>query len=108
MKMLWDFPRELRPKLVEARLSKYGSLIGELPTPHSSVFTFDRGYQSTPRYVVAKGIQISEAMPSNERRKYLSRALYEVNNAYAVCHHPSVHRFFEVELVYGGAVSAVP
>ena len=101
MKLLWNFPRELWPKLVEARLSKYGSIIGELPTPHSTVFTFDRGSQSAPRYIVAKGIQVSEAMPSRERRNYLSRALYEVNNAYAVCHHPSIHRFFHLELVYG-------
>ena len=101
MKKLWEFPEEFQLKLVELNLSKQGSLIGEMSSPHSSIFTFDQGSQCHPRYVVAKGIQVAASMPIEEKRKYLARSLYEVNNAYAVCHHPSIQRFFDVQIVHG-------
>jgi serine/threonine protein kinase len=50
---------------------------------------------------VAKAIHVSDSMSTSERHKHLKRALHELNNAHAVCHHPSIQRFFEVELVYG-------
>ncbi len=40
-------------------------------------------------------------MSTEEKRKYFIRVLCEVNNAYAVCHHPSIQRFFDVEFVCG-------
>lgn len=101
MKKLWELPESLQRKLVEARLCKYGTLIGEMSSPHSSIYTFDLGANTYPRYVVAKGIQVKETMSDEERQKYFARALYEANNAYAVLHHPLVHRFFDVEIILG-------
>lgn len=101
MKKFWEFSVELQRKLVEAQLAKYGVLIGEMSSPHSSIYTFDHGQHSVPRYVIAKGIQVAASMSNEEKRKYVTRALYEVNNAYAVFHHPSIHRFFDVDIIHG-------
>jgi serine/threonine protein kinase len=101
MKKLWELPESLQRKVVEARLCKYGTLIGEMSSPHSNIYTFDLGVATYPRYVVAKGIQVEETMSDEDRRKYFARALYEVNNAYAVFHHPLVHRFFDVDIILG-------
>lgn len=101
MRRLWDFPEDVQTRLVALGLSKQGELIGEMSSPHSSIFTFDHGKQTHPRYVVAKGIQVSTSMSVDDKWKYLCRALYEVNNAHAVCHHPSIQRFFDVEIIYG-------
>lgn len=101
MSMFWEFPEELQLKLVELHFGKHGSLIGSMSSPHSSIFTFDSGSQSYPRYVVAKGVRVEESMPAKEKRAYFARSLYEVNNAYAVCHHPLVQRFFDLEIVHG-------
>lgn len=101
MKKLWEFPDDIQRTLVESSLSKYGALIGQMSSPHSNLFTFDQGPNSYPRYVVAKGIQVVPSTSEDEKRKFFARALYEVNNAYAVCHHPSIQRFFEVQIIYG-------
>jgi hypothetical protein len=101
MKKLWELPESLQRKVVEARLCKYGTLIGEMSSPHSNIYTFDLGVATYPRYVVAKGIQVEETMSDEDRRKYFARALYEVNNAYAVFHHPLAHRFFDVDIILG-------
>jgi len=101
MKKLWDFPTELQGKLIESHLSKYGSKIGEMSSPHSSIYTFDLGQNVYPRYIVAKGIQVDSAMPDTEKKKYFARALYEVNNAYAILHHPLIHRFFDLHVIHG-------
>jgi serine/threonine protein kinase len=101
MKLLWDFPEELQPKLIEISLSKYGTLVDQQSSPHSRIFTFDRGASNSARFIVAKGIHVNESMLLRERQRYLQRVLHEVNEAFAVCHHPSIHRFFDIELVYG-------
>lgn len=101
MKKLWEFSEENQRVLVEAHLSKHGALIGEMPTPHSSIYTFDRGSNTYPRYVIAKGIQVSSSMSAEDKRKYFARALFEVNNAYTVFHHGSIHRFFDVDVIHG-------
>lgn len=101
MMKLWEFPPEQQAQMVAISLGKQGQLIGEMASPHSSIYTFDQGASTFPRYVVAKGIQVNNLMPVDEKWKYLSRALYEVNNAHVVCHHPSVQRFFDVEIVHG-------
>jgi len=100
MKKLWEFSTELQRKLIEAHLCKYGTLIGEMSSPHSSIYTFDQGTNVDPRYIVAKGIQVDSTMPEQEKKKYFRRALYEVNNAYLVLHHPLIHRFFDVDVVH--------
>lgn len=101
MTKLWDFSPEQQAQLVAIYLDKYGTLIGEMTSPHSSIYTFDQGASTFPRYVVAKGIQVNNSMSVNEKWKYLRRALHEVNNARAVCHHPSIQQFFDVELIHG-------
>jgi serine/threonine protein kinase len=101
MMKLWNFSPEQQAKFVAISLGKQGKLIGEMTSPHSSIYTFDQGASTFPRYVVAKGIQVNDSMPVSEKWKYLRRALYEVNNAHAVCHHPSVQRFFDVEIIHG-------
>lgn len=101
MKLLWEFPQETQRVLIEARLGKYGTLIGSTSTPHSTIYTFDLGENAFPRYVVAKGVQLDARTPTSQRRKYFARALYEVNNAYAVCHHPSIQRFADIQIVHG-------
>lgn len=101
MKKLWDYSPEQQAQLVEIALGRQGKLIGEMTSPHSSIYTFDQGASTFPRYIVAKGIQVNDAMPVNEKWKYLRRALFEVNNAHVVCHHPSVQRFFDVEIIHG-------
>lgn len=101
MKKLWEFTEDLQRELVAAHLSKHGPLIGEMSSPHSSIYTFDHGPRTYPRYVIAKGIQVASSMSVGEKRKYFARALHEVNNAYAVFHHPSIHRFFDVDIIHG-------
>lgn len=101
MMKLWEFSPEQQTQLVEISLRKHGKLIGEMTSPHSSIYTFDQGASTFPRYVVAKGIQVDGSMPESEKWKYLCRALYEVNNAHVVCHHPSVQRFFDVVIIHG-------
>jgi serine/threonine protein kinase len=99
--ILWDFPVDIQARLVAAALSKYGELRAELSTPHSSIYTFDRGSNTTPRYIVAKGVRFNDSMSVSDKKRYLERALHEVNNAYAVCHHELIHRFSYLEVVYG-------
>jgi serine/threonine protein kinase len=101
MTKLWDFSPEQQAHLVEISLDKRGKLNGKMTSPHSSIYTFDQGASTFPRYVVAKGIQVNNSMTVSEKWKYLCRALYEVNNAHVVCHHPSVQRFFDVEIIHG-------
>lgn len=101
MHRLWDFDADRQIHLIELALRRHGKLIGEMSSPHSSIFTFDQGANVSPRYIVAKGIQLNDEMSSNEKWKYLSRALYEVNNAHSVCHHPLIQRFFDVDVIHG-------
>lgn len=101
MRRLWDFPEELQTRLIALDLSKHGELIGEMSSPHSRIFTFDQGERTSPRYIVAKGLQVRASMSVDEKQKYFLRALREINNAHAVCHHPSIQRFFDVEIIYG-------
>lgn len=101
MTKLWEFPEDIQRVLIESSLSKHGLLIGEMSSPHSNIFTFDQGPHSYPRYVIAKGVQVVLSMSEDDKRKFFVRALYEVNNAYAVCHHPSIQRFFDLQIIYG-------
>jgi eukaryotic-like serine/threonine-protein kinase len=101
MKKLWEFSEEHQRDLVAAHLIKHGPLIGEMSTPHSSIYTFDHGPHTYPRYVIAKGIQVDTSKSTEEKRKYFDRALFEVNNAYGVFHHGSIHRFFDVDVICG-------
>lgn len=101
MRKLWSFSLEQQVQLVKTVLVDQGELLSEKTSPHSSIYTFDRGSCTFPRYIIAKGIQINDTMSDSEKWKYLRRALHEVNNAYVVCHHPSVQRFFDIEIIYG-------
>jgi serine/threonine protein kinase len=101
MEKFWDYPEDIQIELVALQLSKYGSLIGKMSSPHSSIFTFDSGPQTSPRYTIAKGIQVKASMSVEEKRKFFARSLCEVNNAYAVCHHPLIHNFSDVQILYG-------
>lgn len=98
MKMLWELPEDIQKLIVEGNLCKHGDLIGEMSTPHSMIYTFKGG---DINYVVAKGIKIEESMSVTDKHKFLSQALYEVNNAHVVCHHPSIQRFFDVDIISG-------
>ncbi|SFT79739.1 protein kinase domain-containing protein [Halomonas saccharevitans] len=98
MKMLWELPEDIQKIIVEGRLCKNGDLIGEMSTPHSMIYTFKGG---DVNYVIAKGIKIEESMSLADRHALFSQALYEVNNAHVVCHHPTVQRFFDVDVISG-------
>jgi serine/threonine protein kinase len=101
MNKLWEFDNATQQALIELSLKKHGLLIGKMSSPHSSIFTFDNGASSQPRYVVAKALQVSAEMGMEDKRKFFARVLYEVNNAYAVCHHPSIQRFSDIQVIYG-------
>ncbi len=68
--MLYDFPVELQPRLVETGLSKYGSVVQTLSSPHSSFYVFDRGAQTAVRYIIAKGIQLKSSMTRKRDRHF--------------------------------------
>lgn len=96
--MLWELSEETQKKVVEANLCKHGDLIGEMSTPHSMIYTF-KGCDIN--HVIAKGVQINADMSSIDKHLLLAQALYEVNNAYAVCNHPSIQRFFDINVIMG-------
>ncbi|QTP56317.1 protein kinase [Billgrantia sulfidoxydans] len=98
MKMLWEFPEDVQKLVIESKLCKHGDLIGEMSTPHSMIYTFKGG---DTNYVIAKGIKTEGAMSLVDRHSFFSQALYEVNNAHVVCHHPSIQRFFDIDIISG-------
>ena len=97
--MLWQYTEEQQDILISARLHKYGKICGKMESPHSRLYTLDNNGRHPP--IVAKGIYLDPALPSGEQKQGLSRALYEINNAYAVCHHILIHRFVDLAGVFG-------
>lgn len=102
MYMLWDFPKELHRPLVGLHLIKYGPIIGETYSPHCAIFTLAYGTPpAAPTYIVAKGVRGMTSISPEDIRKYFVRVLHEVNTAYTVCHHPSIQRFFDIQIIHG-------
>lgn len=96
--ILWEFPNPRQ--LVQLGLSQYGKVIGEIETPHSRIYTLDAGEHVEPRYLIAKAAFVHGLATTDYKRAMLN-VLHEVNFAYRVCHHPLIHRFSRIEVLWG-------
>ena len=86
--------------LVEINLSHHGTVVAEMTTRHSSIYTLIRE-NTVPEMLVAK-IPVIEPTSSKEEIEYrMRRFLMEAAHIRASCNHGSIHRFGHVEVIHG-------
>ena len=98
---LFDLEPELARKIIAIALSQYGEIIGEMESPNYRLYTFDRGAQTHPRYMVAKAPKYLLAKDPSQHLTRTQKFLYEINQAFQFSNHYFAHPFTRIELVLG-------
>ena len=98
--LLWKFPPEHQDFLVKIALDHLGKVIRKNEFHHSVIYTL-KARATTPEYLVAKAPKTPLEFDSEQTGKAILRMLKEIETIYKIHHHPLIHRFHGIEVVYG-------